>query len=333
MVALLLILLATDGERRPTHVSFTAPEGCPLIDRYRSELTFRSDRIELVGDEASATAHVVVTITKARRFEGLLVVKTSNGKSVTKRVAGPKCESVTAALSLAAALVLDPEAKAGALPETLPAPTPVPEPAPEPPPAAVEAPPVAETPPPVLVERGEPASPPPPPLRFALHAAADLATTVTGSADPSFGLSANLAVPAGVLLLSARLTGTGGLGREISNTNGTVLYRSHFTGQLELGPAMEFGRVRPELTVGLRAVGAQLSGRGADEVSSSTRVLFEVGPRARVVVSLAEWELAGAGGVSASLTRERYLFQPQGVVFSVPAFAAWGQLSVGRRFQ
>ncbi len=119
MVALLLILLATDGERRPTHVSFTAPEGCPLIDRYRSELTFRSDRIELVGDEASATAHVVVTITKARRFEGLLVVKTSNGKSVTKRVAGPKCESVTAALSLAAALVLDPEAKAGALPETL----------------------------------------------------------------------------------------------------------------------------------------------------------------------------------------------------------------------
>lgn len=339
VVALVFALLAAAPERRPTAVTFSGPDECPARERYQSELTFRSDRIELTSPDAATAQVVVVIVRKKRQFEGTVVVTTSSGKAVTKRVSGPKCESVTAALSLAAALVLDPEAKLGVVPQRLPPPEPEP-----PPQVLVEpelAPPVLqpEPPPPAPVPGSAPAAvvtppvrPPSVPLRFALHAAADVATTISGGVDPSFGLSASLLVPARVSFVS-RLSGAGGTGRSVTNPNGTVVYGAHFTAHLEVGAALPLGVFRPEVTVGARLVGATLQGQGADEVTASTRVLAEAGPRARGVFVFGAWEVAAAGGASASLTRERYLFQPAGVVFSVPAWAAWAQVSVGRSFQ
>ncbi|MBL8933033.1 MAG: hypothetical protein JNM69_00680, partial [Archangium sp.] len=137
MAALLLTLVlfaAEPSERRPVFVSFDAPaEGCPDRARYEGELRFRTDRIVIVAQPES-TASVAVRITKkGKRFDGTVLVTTNTGRAVTKKVNGPKCESVTAALSLAAALVLDPEGtKLGVLPVELPPapPAPVVEPTP-----------------------------------------------------------------------------------------------------------------------------------------------------------------------------------------------------------
>lgn len=340
MVELLLtlVLSATEPpERRPVFVSFDAPsEGCPDRTRYEGELRFRSDRIVIVAQpESTATAAVRIT-KKGKRFDGSVVVTTNAGRAVTKKVSGPKCESVTAALSLAAALVLDPEgAKLGVLPVELPPPPPPPVAEPPPPPerepvlepTPIPTPPVVEVdtvPVPTVIE--------PPALTVSLLGLGEVSTTISGAVDPSAGLMLELTsrpFTAGLVSVS-RLSATLGTGRTVSATAGTVVYAFHANGLLESGLGRRFGIIRPELLASLHVTSVTLRGQGADEVYASTRWLADVGPRARVSAFFGAWEASLAAGVGASLTREQYRIDPDGVVFTVPPVAFSAGLAVGR---
>ncbi|MBX7100122.1 MAG: hypothetical protein K1X89_20575, partial [Myxococcaceae bacterium] len=146
MNALLLALLLTAPDapdRRPTRVKVDLAPGCP-VELFERALVFRTDRVALVTSDAEATAFIDVAVTaRGKRFDGQLKVR-ADGLATSKRLSGPRCETVIGALSLAAALVLDPEgAKTGPLPPEVP---------PAPPP-----------PPPVVVEPAPPAEPAPPP--------------------------------------------------------------------------------------------------------------------------------------------------------------------------
>lgn len=340
MVALLLTLVlsaAEPPERRPVFVSFEAPaEGCPDRTRYEGELRFRTDRIVIVAQPESTASVAVRIAKKGKRFDGSVLVTTNAGRAVTKKVSGPKCESVTAALSLAAALVLDPEGtKLGVLPVELP---------PAPPPARAEPPPVREpivepTPtstPPVVEVVTVPVPAPtvvePPALTVSLLANAEVSTTISGAVDPSAGLMLELTSrPFTAQLVSvSRLAATVGTGRTVSATAGTVVYAFHANGQLESGLGRRFGIIRPELLASLHLTSVTLRGQGADEVYASTRWLADVGPRARVSAFFGAWEASLAAGVGASLTREQYRIDPDGVVFTVPPIAFSAGLAVGR---
>lgn len=341
VVTLLLALVVNAEalpERRPVLVTFDAPTACPSRERYEGELQFRTDRVSVVSDAALATATVSVRITRAnKRFEGTVVVTTNTGRAVTKHVGGPRCESVTAALSLAAALVLDPEGtRLGAVPVQLPPPA-APEPLPLPPPptpVVVVTPPPPEPAPiatvPEVVAPVEPPSTPKPVL--SVLALAELSTTITGSIDPAAGLMAELSTPpfVGALVWVNRLAVTAGSGRTVTSTPGSVAYSFHLNGHLETGLGWRFGMLRPELLAALHTTSVTLRGQGADEVYASTRWLADVGPRARVSVFLGAWELSVSGGAAASLTREQYRIDPDGVVFTVPLWAFSTGVSVGR---
>ena len=339
MVALFLALVLNvepPPTRRPVLVTFDAPTGCPTRERYEAELQFRTDRVTVVTEAATAT--VAVRITRpARRFEGTVVVTTNAGRAVTKRVGGPRCESVTAALSLAAALVLDPEGtRLGAVPVQLP-PSPPPEPvaAPPAPEPVVEVAPPAPPPTvapavPQLIVPVEPAPLPKPVLT--VLALAELSTTITGALDPAAGLMADLSTPplVGALVWVNRLAVTAGSGRTVTSTPGSVAYAFHLNGHLETGFGWRFGVLRPEVLAALHTTSVRLQGQGADEVYASSRWLADVGPRARLSVFLGAWQVSLSGGAAASLTREQYRIDPDGVVFTVPLWAFSSGLSVGR---
>ncbi len=337
LVLTLVLFAAEPPQRRPVFVSFEAPsEGCPDRTRYEGELRFRSDRIVIVAQPESTASVAVRIAKKGKRFDGSVLVTTNTGRAVTKKVSGPKCESVTAALSLAAALVLDPEgAKLGVLPVELPPPPPPPTVEPTPPPAPepvveptpIPTPPVVEVvtvPVPTVVE--------PPALTVSLLGLAEVSTTISGAVDPSAGLMLELSSrPFTAQLVSvSRLSATLGTGRTVSATAGTVVYAFHANGQLESGLGRRFGIIRPELLASLHVTSVTLRGQGADEVYASTRWLADVGPRARVSAFFGAWEASLAAGVGASLTREQYRIDPDGVVFTVPAVAFSAGLAVGR---
>lgn len=320
-------------------VSFEAPpEGCPDRTRYEGELRFRTDRIVIVAQPES-TASVAVRITKkGKRFDGSVLVTTNAGRAVTKKVSGPKCESVTAALSLAAALVLDPEGtKLGVVPVELPPARPEriverapPPPEPEPPPV------VKPTPPPApvveVVTAPVPTVDEPPALTVSLLGLGEVSTTISGAIDPSAGLMLELTSrPLTAQLVSvSRLSATVGTGRTVSAAAGTVVYACHANGLLESGLGRRFGIFRPELLASLHVTSVTLRGQGADEVFASTRWLADVGPRARVSAFFGAWEGSLAAGVGASLTREQYRIEPDGIVFTVPPVAFSAGLAVGR---
>lgn len=331
-LVVLLIASTADLEPRPTHVDFTAPDTCPARDAFERELSARTDRVRFVEtSEATASVSVVVT-KKGRRFEGRLEVKTSDGASSRKTLQSPKCETLVGALTLLAALVLDPEgAKLGPV-STAPPPS-------LPPFVSIASPVALPLPPPVIVEGPRvPIEPPPAPKTPELV----LDTHVLAAFVVSNGVSGQLDLGAGARVglelgpndqpfrFTASLSGAGLTGRTMSSDAGRVRYAARFLGELEAGAAFLWKALRVQVAAFAQLAPVFLEGLDGDDLFTSQRFLWALGPSARVGLQWGPWQLGVRAGAAIALRRESYVIDPTGLVFGVPAVAFAGAVELGR---
>jgi hypothetical protein len=95
---------------RPVQVEFDAPAGCPGPQAFYESLRSRTARVrKATGDETRTTLQIKVTRQRGRVLGELRLV--DDGGSVEgRKVQGVSCEDVIQALSLTAALAMDPAA-------------------------------------------------------------------------------------------------------------------------------------------------------------------------------------------------------------------------------
>ncbi len=95
-------------EVKPVQVVVDAPEGCANADDFFSSLRFRTHLVrQATGDEPRTTLRVRLIETR-RYVLGELRMVDDRGGTDTRRVQGANCDDVVQALSLAAAVALDP---------------------------------------------------------------------------------------------------------------------------------------------------------------------------------------------------------------------------------
>jgi hypothetical protein len=119
----------------PLRIVFEAPSDCSSVDAFYAGVRARTDRVRLANAGESATEVEVRLSQSSTGAHGELRMLAEHGESDTRKVDGGSCDEIVEALSLTAALALDPAARV--------TPVPVPEKEPEPP---------------------KPEEPPPPPL-------------------------------------------------------------------------------------------------------------------------------------------------------------------------
>ena len=99
-----------DAGTRPVVVQFDGPEGCSGADAFLSNLRSRTDRVRrALADEP----HTIVQVRLSRghgQVAGELRMIDDRGETDTRKVQGASCDEVVQALSLTAALALDPGA-------------------------------------------------------------------------------------------------------------------------------------------------------------------------------------------------------------------------------
>lgn len=113
---LLLVLVAaapeaeTETGQKPVEVQFEGPAGCGGRDAFFASLRSRTAHVRAAeGDESRTTLQVRLTRERGRVVGELRTVDDS-GASDTRKVQGTSCDDVLQALSLTAALALDPTA-------------------------------------------------------------------------------------------------------------------------------------------------------------------------------------------------------------------------------
>jgi len=108
-------------EAKPVQVEFDAPTGCSGADAFFSSLRSRTDMVRQAdGSEPHTTLQVRLTRTRGRVLGELRVVDDRGGTD-TRKMQGATCDDVVQALSLTAALAMDPSALLSA-PATAPVP-------------------------------------------------------------------------------------------------------------------------------------------------------------------------------------------------------------------
>ena len=347
-MSLLVLALVLGGAeplpQRPTFVQYEAVEGCPQRELFERALVYRTDRIRLVRTDADATATISVEISKKRQFIGKLALRTANGRASTKQIVGVNCEPVARALSLAAALLLDPEAKLGKLPEVLP-PPPLPvEPPAQPVDAGAPPPEVVEPAdagavvielPAVIVDAGVDAGveSPGPQVQFTVFGVGRAQNAIGPRFDFGGGLAAQVDVllPASPIVATTRVGFGLESGATVTNSIGTVEYLLHAVANLDAGAAWQLGRYfRPEIGASVQLFPLTVRGLGADEVVTSQRWLWALSPYVRLQLNLGAWRVAAQAGLGIHLRVEHYRIEPNGEVFALPAVFADTSLQVGR---
>ena len=107
---------------KPVQVEFDAPAGCSGADAFLSSLRSRTDAVrESEENEPHTTLQIRLTRMRGRILGELRVVDDRGGTD-TRKMQGASCDDVVQALSLTAALAMDPSALLSA-PATAPAPT------------------------------------------------------------------------------------------------------------------------------------------------------------------------------------------------------------------
>ncbi len=348
VAALVLTLLAADAsseEARPTFIRWSAPSDCPSEAAFTKALEFRTPRVRRVrvGEEPTAWLDAEVTH-QGPRFVGKVSVRLPSG-ALQRSVKSPKCETVLAALSLAAALLIDPEhAKLGPLPPEVLAPTPPPEPAPPPPepttppaepapatpPTPAEPPEPRPTPPPpsVVAPPPRPAEQPSAPVSVRLGAGAHLTTAISTLVD----VGGHAAVSVDVRRFVARLSLGGGSGSTVTSaTAGRARYAFHLLASLEAGVHGLVGPVRLE---GLLAVGTlvfNVTSVDAAQPAAVWRWLLPVGPVLRAGVDFFGWNVSAGLQVGLNVRRDTYVVDPDGGVFTTPLVYVQPTLGISRR--
>lgn len=111
LVAVVFARLATPNqgmEVHPVQVEFDAPAGCADASSFFSNLRSRTDRVRKAeGNEPHTTFQVRLSQTRGYVLGELRVVD-ARGRTDTRKVHGASCDDVVQALSLTAALAVDP---------------------------------------------------------------------------------------------------------------------------------------------------------------------------------------------------------------------------------
>lgn len=335
-VVLLALMAATVDEQRPVFTTLRTLEGCPSREAFVNELSARTDRVRHVETTGEATAWVTASISRrGARFEGRLEVHTKDGAKSKKTLQSPSCDTLTRAMTLTVALVLDPEGTRLVLEPVPPPPAPVVVPEPpapvEPPPVVTPVEPVVVTPPPPAIVAPAP-QPSSSKARWELLAMALTSSGVSGQSD--FGAGARAGLWLGrddALLAFAASLGVGALsGRTVASEGiGRVRYGARFLGELDAGLGLSFKPVRV-MVGGFGQLGSVLvEGLDGDELYGSQRWLWAVGPLVRATVAIGPLLVGARVGAGIALQRESYRIEPRGVVFSVPSVALSAALEVG----
>lgn len=121
---LILVLIAAGSEEgadpgpKPVEVQFEGPTGCAGADGFFASLRSRTAHVRAAeGEEPRTTLQVRLTRERGRVVGELRTIDDS-GASDTRKVQGASCQDVVQALSLTAALALDPTAILSVSPET-----------------------------------------------------------------------------------------------------------------------------------------------------------------------------------------------------------------------
>lgn len=119
----------------PLRVVFEAPSDCSSVDAFYAGVRARTDRVRLAAAGESATELQVLLSQSGTGAHGELRMLGEHGETDTRKVDGGSCEEIVEALSLTAALALDPAARMTPMPAPPEEPKPKPpEPPPPPPP-------------------------------------------------------------------------------------------------------------------------------------------------------------------------------------------------------
>lgn len=314
LLVLSLAVTATPGSR-PTAITWTAPEGCPSTEAFVAAMQFRTERITVVGADEAPTAWLDAAIERlGTRFSGRLTVRLASG-ATTRQLAGTRCETVMEALSLFAALLIDPEhAKTGPLPAVVTAAPPPIEPLPTP--VAV-----TETPPPVLVPSppsvaAEAPAPPTATASFRLWGAVHATTAISGLLDVGGTVSVSLTLNR----FLARLSLGGGSGSTVQGSIGRALYPFHLLASAEAGLHFSAGVFVADATVAATAIVLNVTSVDAAEPQRVWRWLLPVGPALRAGVRVGGWLFGAAVFAGLNTRRDTYQVTPDGDVFTTPAF-------------
>jgi hypothetical protein len=173
---LVVLGLATEAAPAPTpiRVALEAPPDCATAESFYQGIRDRTDRVRTAEPGENTVELSVRLVRTSNKVQGELRMAGDHGDSDTRRVEGATCDEVVEALSLTAALALDPTARLLAPPASKARPA-SPSPAPSPPSKRL---PIYEPPPPS----------PPPRQRFSEFSLSvqGLATTLV-SPGMSFG--------------------------------------------------------------------------------------------------------------------------------------------------
>jgi hypothetical protein len=128
----------TAASPTPIRVSLEAPPDCATAESFYQGVRDRTDRVRTPEPDDAPIELSVRLVRSATKVQGELRMSGEHGESDTRRVEGATCEEVVEALSLTAALAIDPRARLVAEP-----PPPAP---PPPPPEKPSRPPIADVP-------------------------------------------------------------------------------------------------------------------------------------------------------------------------------------------
>ena len=109
LVAMLRGNLSRAEAQRRVRIDYVAPHGCPDEESFAAQLRERVPHVALTRDVDALRLDVSVKV-HGPRFEGRFVVHEADGSVSRRAVLGATCEEVVSAVTLIAALALEPEA-------------------------------------------------------------------------------------------------------------------------------------------------------------------------------------------------------------------------------
>jgi hypothetical protein len=317
----------------PLRLTFESPRDCPGREAFLAELHARGRRTrEARPAERTAAMHIEIVASPHGPASGKMTFRPLEGplegRELVRELRGADCASAVAGLAFVASVVLDPEA---ALTEDAASSTPA---------AADPSASARGTPSTSVVARDAPARGARPTIRsgapahLSLGGAIDVASGV--GPDPTFvaRLFVDLDFPAPLPWASARLS----FGRGIARSIDTAAGRAQITlTDVRLEPCAALrGSTWSVGACGLVEAGV-LEGNGAAAGGgmSGSRALAEVGVGVRP-----SWTVSGsvvlsamAGGATPLMRYRFYFSSPDTTVYQLPAWSAFGELSLGVRFR
>jgi hypothetical protein len=330
LLAVLLICMPSPAQERGSEartafrVEYVGPDGCSSADALTQKIARRAPRARAASPhEDAVTFHVELDALAG--VSGRLRMAEPDGHTTTREVHAANCREASAALTLIAAVLLDPLGVVEDLPSRQA-------------PRAVSAAPAAPTPP-------RPSQPPP---RTTSHAVADwrfgaaVGMSLESAATPRIALTESVEVNALLVraswlepLLALSLSRTAP--QDVRVPVGDSSF-SWFSGRLAACP---FALLWLE-PLSLRVCGLFDAGelRASAQSSEGARLKimpwFALGGEARL-----EWSpvhpllLTLEGGVTSPLSRGRFLFEPDdsgNTAFAVPAVGGLARFGLGLRF-